>query len=738
MRFMATCPKGLENLLAKELTALGALQVQESIAACYFSAPLSVAYYMCLWTRVANRIVLLLLRERVESTEQLASLATQLDWSTYFDTTKTIAIDFNGTNEFIRDARYGSQLVKDALNDHFVGRGQSRLNVELDAPDISIYVRLFKTRLSIGIDLVGESLHRRGYRQTGAGAPLKENLAAALLMLSDWPALAASGAALVDPMCGSGTLLIEGALIAAGIAPSYLREDWPLQNLRNFDAASWQPLQNAARASAERAAQLTNPIVGYDSDPRALAMAQENIRAAGLAQVVHVEGAGVASLNLPASLQQPDSGTAGLLLTNPPYGVRMGDAEKLGELYRELGDMLKRECEGWTAGIFTGNPELGFSTGLRSWRQHKLFNGSIACQLQRYRVEPASYKRDRLPREGIVEEGSLSESATMLANRLRKNQRRLKTWLAANPNTCYRVYDAELPEYAVAIDCYPAVKAGAWGEGGSTAPELYFHVQEYQAPATVDARDASRRLGEAVAAVSNVFGVDIARVVEKQRARQKGSQQYQKLNESAPDLLVGEGGLRFKVNLGRYLDTGLFLDHRPVRALVAESSRGGRFLNLFAYTSAASVYAASGGARSSVSVDMSNTYIEWSRANFKLNGVSETHHQLVQADCLAWLNDNQQLFDCILLDPPSFSNSARMSGTLDIQRDHPQLIASCMQRLADGGCLYFSNNKRGFKLDAGLQEQYAVVDIGKATHDPDFNRPRPAHHCWRITKVVGG
>ncbi|MBT8149379.1 MAG: bifunctional 23S rRNA (guanine(2069)-N(7))-methyltransferase RlmK/23S rRNA (guanine(2445)-N(2))-methyltransferase RlmL, partial [Gammaproteobacteria bacterium] len=422
----------------------------------------------------------------------------------------------------------------------------------------------------------------------------------------------------------------------------------------------------------------------------------------------------------------------GLLVTNPPYGVRLGDAEQLGELYRALGDFLKRECEGWQAAIFTGNPELGWSTGLRSWRQHKLFNGSIACQLQRYRIEPQSYRRAPTVVEGVVDERALGEGATMLANRLRKNRRKLKSWLAANPGICYRAYDADLPEYAVAIDCYAAVKAGAWGEGDGDS-ELYMHVQEYQAPASVDSHVATRRLDDVVAAVSCVFAVDTKRIVLKRRARQKGKQQYQKLDERAPDLLVREGGLRFKVNLGRYLDTGLFLDHRPVRALLRQSAHGGRFLNLFAYTSAATVYAASGGARSSISVDMSKTYIEWSRANFKLNGISTAQHQLVQADCLAWLQDCDQQFDCILLDPPSFSNSSRMSATLDIQRDHLQLIEACMQRLAGGGCLYFSNNRRGFKLSGDVVARFVVEDLTESTLDADFKRARPAHYCWRIT-----
>ena len=254
------------------------------------------------------------------------------------------------------------------------------------------------------------------------------------------------------------------------------------------------------------------------------------------------------------------------------------------------------------------------------------------------------------------------------------------------------------------------------------------------APAKIDQKTAQRRLGDIVTVLSAVFAVDRKQIVVKQRQRQRGKNQYEKMQQDAPDWIVLEGQHQFIVNLQRYLDTGLFLDHRPVRRHLATAVKGKRFLNLFSYTSAATVYAAKAGARSSTSVDMSKTYMHWSQRNFRLNKLPVWQHQTVQADCLQWLKDghNDSQFDCILLDPPSFSNSQRMQTTLDIQRDHVELIDLCMRRLAPGGCLYFSNNRRGFKLSEQVGLQYQIEDISRQTQDPDFDRPRLAHRCWLI------
>ena len=801
INLMATCPKGLENLLGKELLALGAASIQESVAACYFTADLANVYKICLWSRLANRIILLLERARVNSDQEMYDTAFQLPWSSHFTEQQSLLVDFNGTSEFTRDARFGALRIKDAINDHFVNSGSSRLLIADELPDVVVYVRLFKGRISIGLDMVGESLHKRGYRSGGGAAPLKENLAAAMLIQCGWPAISQAGGSFVDPMCGSGTLLIEAALMAANIPPAFLRvrgftgnSKWTHNHLLSFDAELWsRALQVLEQAVNNVAAQPPCAILGYDIDPRSIALTKDNLAMAGLTGWVQVKQCDIANLQLDSDLP------TGLLLVNPPYGERLGEVEALKPVYAQLGQVLKRDCLDWQAGVFTGNTDLGWKTGLRSWRQHRLYNGGLECQLQRYRIEPKNFVEDNTERgKKILQFENLNENAQMLANRLRKNRKRLSAMIKANQHLCYRLYDADLPEYAVAIDCYPIVelfeadpdetklgeskpdeslqnniakahstpnyyanakskfgvskassqrgknaaashqpgrsyrKPAPLGNRYSVEGQMVFHVQEYAAPPKVDGGLALRRIKDAVAAVSCVFECPLERIYLKQRERQKGGKQYQKLDESAPDMVIQESGHKLKVNLGRYLDTGVFLDHRPVRQRIASEINGKRFLNLYCYTASASVYAACAGAAQTVSVDMSNTYLQWSQHNFELNDIDMCSHHLVRADCSQWLANSNAIFDCILLDPPSFSNSKRMENTLDISRDQAELVNLAMKRLDKAGNLYFSNNKRGFKLAQEIIDGYDVIDITAKTLDRDFSRGRPAHQCWLI------
>ncbi len=760
--YMATCPKGLEHQLGLELARLGAISVQESVAACYFEADLATAYEVCLWSRLANRVALLLLRNRIDSEQALYESVTALPWSSYFSVDKTLLVDFNGTSADIRDARFGAKRVKDAINDSFLSSVNQRLVIDEQRPDILVYARLFNGRFTLALDLVGESLHQRGYRNRGGAAPLKENLAAAILLQSDWPAIAESGGSFVDPMCGSGTLLIEAALIAANIPPTFLRTrglvgngHWCLTQLSNYDDAVWQQAIKLQALAAEQACnQLTNTLLGFDIDPRTVALANDNIALAGLSDCLTVKVMAIDRLSL------PDDIVPGLLVVNPPYGERLGEVDELIPVYQQLGRLLKQSCMGWQASVFTGNKDLGWQTGLRSWRQHRLYNGAIECQLQRYRVDEKSIAVDLTDRgKKVLSIDDLSDNAAMLANRLKKNRRRLKPWLKKQSNACYRVYDADLPEYAMAIDCYVAVEklarefdhgSGAYPVKNSGAspykniptplprriplvqPELHIHLQEYAPPATIDAGLARQRVKDAIAAVSAVFECPLEKIYLKRRERQRGNSQYQKTNDADQSLVVLEHGHAFKINLQRYLDSGLFLDHRPVRSLIAKEVRGKRFLNLFSYTGSASVYAAKAGASHSLSIDMSNNYLNWTRHNFQLNEIDAERHELLRADCSEWLKTADERFDCILLDPPSFSNSKRMEHTLDISRDHIDLISLAMRRLTAEGSLYFSTNKRGFKLAAELTRQFAVEDLTRATLDPDFDRGRPAHQCWRL------
>jgi 23S rRNA (guanine2445-N2)-methyltransferase / 23S rRNA (guanine2069-N7)-methyltransferase len=313
-------------------------------------------------------------------------------------------------------------------------------------------------------------------------------------------------------------------------------------------------------------------------------------------------------------------------------------------------------------------------------------------------------------------EAPLSEGAQMFANRLQKNRKRLNKWLKKSGESCYRLYDADMPEYALAIDVYGH----------------QVHVQEYAAPKSIDPSKAQRRLMDALSAIPVAMDVRPEQIHYKQRERQSGKAQYRKQANSGDRFVVEEGGAKLWVNLKDYLDTGLFLDHRPVRRLLGEKANGKRFLNLFCYTATATVHAALGGASDSISVDLSNTYLDWARDNFTLNALDPSRHRVVRDDCLRWLETAGSEFDLIFMDPPTFSNSKRMEGTLDIQRDHARLIELAMARLAPAGELIFSNNQQRFRLDDEVASRYRVEEITAQTYDPDFTRRANLHHCFRI------
>ncbi|HSH48783.1 MAG TPA: bifunctional 23S rRNA (guanine(2069)-N(7))-methyltransferase RlmK/23S rRNA (guanine(2445)-N(2))-methyltransferase RlmL, partial [Halomonas sp.] len=697
--FLATCPGGMELLLAEELAGLGATPGKTTVAGVHFEASLAVAYRACLWSRLANRVILCLAQEEgIETPDQLRAASAAIDWRHHLAPRRTLAVDFQGRSDAIRHTRFGAQTVKDGVVDRLQAEGLERPEVEPRRPDLSIYAKLQRGRLTLGIDLSGDSLHRRGYRLDVGHAPLKENLAAALLIRSGWPELARQGAALVDPLCGAGTLLIEAALMAADQAPGLHRERFGFHGWAGHDDAAWRELKREAEARASIGRRrCRNRIYGFDRSPPALAAAKANAMRAGIPALIQLEGAGLAEMRRPAAL---DEAATGLIVTNPPYGERLGELPELVGLYTTLGARVKAAFPGWRLALFTANPDLGHRLGLRAYRHYSLKNGPLDARLLLMQIPAAEETTEsEAPKAGAIKSEATagateekkkdagekcapqaaspprSEGAQMFANRLEKNRRRLRRWLRRSGVSCYRLYDADMPEYALAIDVY--------GD--------HVHVQEYAAPRSVNAAQAQRRLHDALAVIPEVLEVDPARVVVKRRERQSGRAQYRRQDSRGERFVVQEGPARLWVNLRDYLDTGLFLDHRPVRRRLAEMAAGKRFLNLFCYTATATVQAALGagpsgessGASDSVSVDMSNTYLEWARDNFALNGLDASRHRLVRDDCLRWLERATDRFDLIFLDPPTFSNSKKMAASsLDVQRDHGRLVRLAMARLA--------------------------------------------------------
>jgi len=310
----------------------------------------------------------------------------------------------------------------------------------------------------------------------------------------------------------------------------------------------------------------------------------------------------------------------------------------------------------------------------------------------------------------------------MFSNRLKKNSKHLSRWLRKENIHCYRLYDADIPEYALAIDVY---------EG----KQKWVHVQEYQAPKTIDPEKASHRLHEATETLIDLLNIAPKQCFIKTRRQQKGKSQYEKLGDQQFFHEVIENENRLWVNFEDYLDTGLFLDHRTTRCLLSTMSQGKRFLNLFAYTGSATVHAASGGALSTTTVDMSKTYLDWAKRNMSLNQFNSPAHQYIQANCIEWLENQSSQYDLIFLDPPSFSTSKRMKSTFDVQRDHVGLIKNTVKLLDNNGVLIFSNNLRHFKMDHQAFHNLKIDDISKQTLPKDFERNPRIHNCWRIRPI---
>ena len=711
----ASCPKDLEGLLAVELADLGALGIEQTRAGVRFRAGRDHLYRICLGSRLASRVLLPLGRFEGDDADALYEGMHSIPWPDHFTSATTFAIEFIGTTATIRDRGYGARRAKDAVVDLFRERTGSRPDVDTCAPQIRLSVRAYRGTFTASLDLSGESLHRRGYRLAAGPAPLKENLAAAILYRAGWPAIASDRGALIDPMCGSGTLLVEGAMIALGIAPGLKRTAWGFDQWLGHQEASWRQVHDEARE--KRAAALAGvlpDILGYDENARMVETALANAARAELEPVVRVRRKALHRLVRPTHKDL----TPGLVVTNPPHGERLGDEASLVDLYRCLGQRLKQEFTGWQAAVFTGNPALGKTMGLRARKQHRLYNGALESKLLLFDVATAHFVGGTRTGERAVSPSPpvLGAGAEMFANRLRKNQRRLGKWLRANRVGCYRLYDADMPEYAVAVDVY-----ADWA-----------HVAEYRAPASVDPEAAERRLREVIIATPAVLDIPSAHVVVKERRRQRGPDQYARHSSTGRFLEIREGAVELLVNLHDYIDTGLFLDHRILRRWLGETLAGKRFLNLFCYTAAASVHAAAGGARSSTSVDLSPSYLAWAERNFALNRVNLTRHQLVRADCLEWLSTNRQRFDVVLLDPPTFSNSKRMGESFDVQRDHADLIRRCMDHVDHDGTLVFSASRQRFELSAHLADRFAIEDVTGWSVDRDFERGRPPHRCWFI------
>ncbi len=729
--FVATCAAGLENIVQEEIISLGGNKVTTAPGAVIWEAiSLKTAYLACLWSRFSSRVLLRLRQFEAQTPEALYDEASKIDWSRLFngDTSFAVYSTLVRSAPDLNHSHYASLKIKDAVVDQFRKRTGERPDVDVRTPGVRLNLHVEETTATLSLDLSGDSLHRRGYR-TGVGeAPLKETLAAAIAHLAGVRVGMPSDTCIMDPLCGSGTLLIEAALIIGDSAPGLLRDNFGFQHWLGHNEKMWEILVDKAVQREDQHADSPWPmLIGYDADPQVVAVARKNITNAGLTDQITIKQRQLARLQAPAA--------EGLLLTNPPYGERLSEKEAVKYLYRALGRVFRQDFSGWQLGFFTANPDLADMVGVRWQERHRLYNGPLKCRLltatlaatSPVSVEGSDEERDK----GVqftLQENDPALPAEDFANRLRKNCQRFFPWAEGKNISCFRIYDADLPDYNIAIDVY----------------EQWVHVQEYEPPVTIASETAEERFNQALQVIRHLLNVPHSQLFIKKRRKQQEKEQYQKRSGAVGKTgkagklhEVREGGCRFLVNFTDYLDTGLFLNHRKTRAMLAELADGKTFLNLFAYTGSATVYAALGGAVSTQAVDISEKYLLRAQANLSLNGFGGTLHQFTEADCLQWLKSCRDRYGVIFVDPPTFSNSRHKKIVFDVQQDHPELLRLAMNRLAQKGMLIFSTNYMKFQMDIQLEEEFLVKEITDQTLPEDFQGKGKIHRCWQLRHQAG-
>lgn len=703
MQFIALTSIGIENLLVDELKALGAQVTKQTVGSVRFEADSTLAQKVCLASRLATRILMLIEeKEGVKDKDSLYNFARSQPWQEWFGPTQTFAVDFNGTNDSLKNTQFSGLVIKDAIVDYFNDLFEQRPNVDKQDANVRVVARLSRQGVALYIDYSGPRLSERGYRQGQGKAPIKEHLAAALIIRSGW--LENIQQPLFDPCCGAGTILIEAAGMARNEAPGLFREGFAFERLPSFRAAKFKELKE------QLAEEIVDPklwLIGHDFDENVLRKAQENAERADLTSIIKFKHSDATKLTSVAKLP-------GVVISNLPYGERIGSMAELVDLHSNLGVGFKKHFNHWKLALLGMDESLFKLLKLVKLKRYKFKNGPLDVVLNLYQLDDKQVSQTSEDKPALNFEGSMS-----FANRMKKNKQGLKNWLKQNNVQAYRVYDADIPEYNVAVDIY-----------GDSAV-----IFEYAAPKEIDDDTAHKRLQDVISLTSQQLNITPGNIAVKVRKKQKGEEQYTPMAKQNRTQIVEEFGAKFKVNLFDYLDTGLFLDHRLARRYIQQNAKDKRFLNLFAYTGTASVHAAIGGAKAITTIDLSKTYLKWGQDNFELNNISNTRYRFEQADCLKWLEHATSQYDLIFLDPPTFSNSKRMKDAFDVQNDHIKLLTWVKKILSPSGTLIFSNNMRGFTMDEvgliglGLK----AVNISEQTISPDFKRNKKIHNSWLIT-----
>jgi 23S rRNA (guanine2445-N2)-methyltransferase / 23S rRNA (guanine2069-N7)-methyltransferase len=748
LKLIATSAVGLEAIVARELKALGYEAKIPQTGRIVFQGDEAALCRANLWLRAADRVLIEVGSFGAADFGQLFDRTFELPWEAWIGPHDAFPVNGRSVKSQLSSVPACQKIVKKAIVEKLKKAHHTDLLPETGTP-YTIEVALLDDRATLTLDTSGAGLHKRGYRKLVAEAQLKETLAAALVLLSFWK----PDRPLIDPFCGSGTIPIEAALIGRNLAPGLHRqfaaEHWPAISPR-FWAEARQEARDLARPA------LPVKILGNDVDEAVLSLARYHAAQAGVADNIQFQQRDFHDLTSKRQF--------GCIICNPPYGERMGQPDELEALYTAMPLVLRR-LKTWSHYILTAFPDFEALVGRFADRRRKLYNARIECTYYQFhgpkpdtRLQLAENReQEEIPEEqqdisagstepeattdgnevrGTVQVapplprarphvspafGGLTtkayEQAELFSRRLSARAKHLRRWPTKRQITCYRLYDRDVPEIPLIVDRY----------------EECLHLAEYERPHDRSPAGHADWLDLMAKTAGETLGVPKANVFMKRRQRQRGTNQYERVSEQGKTFVVQEGGLKFRVNLSDYLDTGLFLDHRITRSLVRDAAAGKRFLNLFGYTGSFTVYAAAGGAASTTTVDLSNTYLQWAEDNLKLNALAGRQHRLVRDDAGSFLRFHRagDTYDLAVVDPPTFSNSAKTDDIWDVQRDHANLLNRLIALMSPGGVIYFSSNSRRFKLDEGALADVTIREISRHTVPEDF-RNRRIHRCWRL------
>jgi len=731
---VATAAFGLEAIVVRELKQLGYETRIARPGRIEFTGDLSAICRANLWLRSADRVLLQLAKFTATDFDVLFDTACDLPWEDWIAPDAAILVRGRSHKSQLTSVPACQRTIKKAIVERLFAKHKVAVLPET-GPPVPVEVALLEDEVTLSLDTSGDGLAKRGYRTLTGPAQIRETLAAALVQLSFWK----PERPFIDPFCGTGTIVIEAAMLGRRMAPGrnrqFAAELWP--------SVAAEPWQHAREEAADlQLPGLPERPMGTDADAESLKLARYHAEQAGVADDVHFQQREFAELTSPRQY--------GCTIMNPPYGLRLGEEREVEALYRTLPEVLRR-LKTWSHYILTAHTGLEQLVGQKADRRRKLFNAQIECTyFQFYGPRPPKGYVEPVAEEHAVETeppaavavslptiaekakpqamparafGGLRDEAKRqaeeFANRLRKLARHLRRWPTKRGITCYRLYERDIPEVPLVVDRY----------------EDALHIAEFERPHERTPAEHADWLDFMVRTAAETLEVPRELVFVKHRARQRGTTQYERVDQREAVRVVNEGGLKFQVNLSDYLDTGLFLDHRQTRAMVREMAEGKNFLNLFAYTGAFTVYAAAGGAAKTTSIDLSATYQDWTAENLKLNGFSGPQHRLVRSDAGEFLTslDRSEQFDLVVVDPPTFSNSKSLEKDWDIQRDHAALLQQVIASTTAGGTIFFSTNSRRFKLDETALAGVNIREISKQTVPEDFRNQR-IHRCWRLIK----